>query len=67
MRDAVGQASRLTMYARYTAIWNLLDWPGAVFPTGLVVDPTVDVVNASFSAFGPEDAYNHNLCTFFFS
>lgn len=33
-------AKRLTSrYWMYTAMFNLLDYPGAVFPTGLVVDP----------------------------
>lgn len=45
-------------------MWNLLDWPGAVFPTGLVVNPAVDVIDSNFTALGPEDAYNHNLCAF---
>ncbi|KAF8548984.1 amidase [Imleria badia] len=47
--------------ARYwacTAIWNLLDYPAAVFPTGLVVDPAHDVVDSKFSSRGPEDSYN---------
>lgn len=31
-------------YWNYTAIWNILDQPSAVFPTGLFQDPAVDVV-----------------------
>lgn len=32
-----------TKYWSYTSLFNLLDWPGAVFPTGLFVDPKLDV------------------------
>lgn len=29
-------------YWNYTAIWNILDQPGVVFPSGLTVDPSID-------------------------
>ncbi|KAF8435033.1 amidase signature domain-containing protein [Boletus edulis BED1] len=45
-------------YWGYTAIWNLLDYPGAVFPTGLVVDPALDPADSLASSLGPEDSYN---------
>ncbi|KAG8221274.1 amidase signature domain-containing protein [Butyriboletus roseoflavus] len=48
-------------YWGYTAMWNLLDWPGAVFPTGLVVDPATDLIDSNFSSLGPEDSYNRQL------
>ena len=64
-RDVVRQPSlKSDEDARYTTIWNLLDWPGAVFPTGLIVDPAVDVVDPKFSPLGPEDTYYHHLCAF---
>ncbi|KAF9228440.1 amidase [Gyrodon lividus] len=58
-----GTASRhdTAKYWGYTAIWNLLDYPGAVFPTGLVADPALDVTDASFISMGPDDEYNHSL------
>lgn len=28
--------------AQYTSFWNLVNYPAAVFPTGLYVDPTLD-------------------------
>ncbi|KKK22789.1 hypothetical protein ARAM_007260 [Aspergillus rambellii] len=31
-------------YWNYTAIWNILDQPAAVFPSGLTVDPALDAV-----------------------
>ena len=49
---------------RYTALWNLVDYPGAVFPTGLVVDTALDPTEAGASPLlSPEDAYNRQLCT----
>lgn len=29
-------------YWGYTSYWNLANYPGAIFPTGLVVDPVLD-------------------------
>ncbi|KAH8430289.1 uncharacterized protein LDX57_007957 [Aspergillus melleus] len=51
----VGTASVLgeSEYWNYTAIWNILDQPAAVFPSGLVVDPVLDPVDTSYS---PRDA-----------
>ncbi|KII85160.1 hypothetical protein PLICRDRAFT_116709 [Plicaturopsis crispa FD-325 SS-3] len=31
----------------YTAIWNAVDYPGVVFPSGLTVDPALDALRAS--------------------
>ncbi|KIJ15530.1 hypothetical protein PAXINDRAFT_77283 [Paxillus involutus ATCC 200175] len=58
-----GTASRhdTAKYWAYTAIWNLLDYPGAVFPTGLIADPALDTVDANFTPMGPDDDYNHSL------
>jgi Asp-tRNA(Asn)/Glu-tRNA(Gln) amidotransferase A subunit family amidase len=39
---APAQVHGTTKYWSYTSMFNLLDWPGAVFPTGLVVDSSVD-------------------------
>ncbi|KAF4776197.1 hypothetical protein HER10_EVM0004269 [Colletotrichum scovillei] len=35
-------------YWHYTTIWNILDQPSITFPTGLHVDPKVDVVDANY-------------------
>ncbi|KIJ66047.1 hypothetical protein HYDPIDRAFT_130197 [Hydnomerulius pinastri MD-312] len=58
-----GTASRhdTAKYWGYTAIWNLLDYPGAVFPTGLVADPALDAVDANFTPMGPDDEFNHSI------
>ncbi|OBZ79471.1 hypothetical protein A0H81_00078 [Grifola frondosa] len=49
-------------YWGYTAIWNLLDYPGIVFPSGVTVDPAVDVADAAAQPAGPADAYNQSIC-----
>ncbi|KAG9312106.1 amidase signature domain-containing protein [Chiua virens] len=58
---AVAPRHDTARYWGYTAMWNLLDYPGAVFPTGLIVDPAQDLVPQSFGALSPDDAYNHSL------
>jgi Asp-tRNA(Asn)/Glu-tRNA(Gln) amidotransferase A subunit family amidase len=40
---APAQMLGTTKYWSYTSLFNLLDWPGAVFPTGLYVDPKLDL------------------------
>ncbi|KAL5335145.1 amidase signature domain-containing protein [Aspergillus crustosus] len=35
-------------YWNYTAIWNILDQPAAVFPSGLFVDPLLDEADRSY-------------------
>ncbi|KAG2052288.1 amidase [Suillus hirtellus] len=50
-----------TKYWSYTAIWNLLDYPGAVFPTGLVADPTIDIYQESPRPMSAADEYNISL------
>ncbi|KAL4892356.1 fatty-acid amide hydrolase [Aspergillus ambiguus] len=43
-------------YWNYTAIWNILDQPAVTFPTGLVVDAAVDVLDASYVPRNEVDA-----------
>ncbi|KAM5377870.1 hypothetical protein ACJZ2D_004774 [Fusarium nematophilum] len=47
----VGAAATLGagQYWLYTAIWNVLDQPSIAFPTGLNVDPTIDVVEEGYT------------------
>lgn len=40
---APAQLHGTTKYWSYTSLFNLIDWPAAVFPTGLFVDPVVDL------------------------
>jgi len=42
-------------YWNYTAIWNILDQPTAVFPTGLFQDPKIDKVESSYVPRSAED------------
>lgn len=53
----------LLLTASYTAQWNLLDYPGIVFPTGLQADPAVDTKPTRTSFFSDEDRFNDDLCT----
>ncbi|KAG1745109.1 amidase signature domain-containing protein [Suillus paluster] len=48
-------------YWGYTAIWNLLDYPGAVFPTGLIADPGVDMYQEPPIPMSAADEYNISL------
>ncbi|KAH7928818.1 amidase [Leucogyrophana mollusca] len=59
----LGTASRhdTAKYWSYTAIWNLLDYPGAVFPSGLAADPSIDVLPSSFTPMSEKDAESHQL------
>ena len=45
----------------YTMLWNLLDYPAVIIPTGRVceADSADGIENA---AFGPEDKENYKLC-----
>lgn len=52
-------------YWGYTSQWNLLDYPAAVFPTGLFVEPEVDVKDTGYQPRNEEDEYNYKLCKYF--
>ncbi|KAF7329272.1 Amidase domain-containing protein [Mycena kentingensis (nom. inval.)] len=45
-------------YWGYTNVWNFLDYPAAVFPTGLAVDPTIDVKDSARQFMSAADEYN---------
>ncbi|EER37032.1 acetamidase [Histoplasma capsulatum H143] len=49
-------------YWGYTAQWNLLDYPGAVFPV-TTVDPAVDARDENYRPRNDKDRYNYNLYT----
>lgn len=48
-------------YWSYTSIWNLLDYPAAIFPSGVVVDVKADPRDDGYVPVNGQDAYNHNL------
>ncbi|KAG2421812.1 hypothetical protein HFD88_005788 [Aspergillus terreus] len=54
----VGAAAVLgeSHYWNYTAIWNILDQPAVAFPSGLVVDAAVDVVETGYVPRSEVDA-----------
>ncbi|OAX31834.1 amidase signature enzyme, partial [Rhizopogon vinicolor AM-OR11-026] len=58
-----GTASRhdTAKYWGYTAIWNLLDYPGAVFPTGLFADPNIDTYQEPLRPMSAADEQNISL------
>lgn len=46
----VGVAAELgtAQYWNYTGIWNILDQPAVIFPTGLKADPEIDAAEADY-------------------
>lgn len=42
-------------YWSYTAIWNVLDFPAAVFPSGSFVDTTLDALTEIQKEYVPRD------------
>jgi amidase len=50
------------VFTRYTNVWNFLDYPAAVFPTGLYVEPEADVADAPRAYMSDADAHNSDSC-----
>ncbi|KAG9239809.1 fatty-acid amide hydrolase [Calycina marina] len=46
-------------YVNYTAMWNLLDMPAVVFPSGLKVDGKLDLADPMYKARNDRDAEMH--------
>ena len=42
-----------SQYWNYTAIWNIVDLPSAVFPSGLTVDPKLDALTEQDKKYVP--------------
>lgn len=53
-----------TDYGTYTMLWNLLDQPALVFPSGVVVDPALDPVEDEYKPTNPVDQLQYNKCKF---
>ncbi|EEH21528.2 hypothetical protein PABG_03744 [Paracoccidioides brasiliensis Pb03] len=49
-------------YWGYTAHWNLLDYPGVVFPV-TTVNPAADLRDENYQPRNEKDLYNHDLYT----
>jgi hypothetical protein len=60
----IGVASEIGtgQYWRYTAIWNILDQPAIVFPTGLTVDPKTDVLDPTFKPRNTDERREYKKC-----
>lgn len=43
-------------------IWNALDYTALVLPTGLFVDPVLDVKKPAHTFFNDLDKTNYDLC-----
>lgn len=54
-------------YWLYSAVWNILDLPAAVLPSGLRCDRDVDVVEEGYVPRGPRDEEVWKDCEFCFS
>lgn len=50
-------------YWGYTNLWNILDFPNVVFPTGLKVDPALDTADLSYEPRSDIEKYEHSLYT----
>ncbi|OQE39199.1 hypothetical protein PENCOP_c007G07661 [Penicillium coprophilum] len=44
-----------SQYWNYTAIWNLVDLPSVVFPSGIIVDPKLDAFTEHDRKYVPRD------------
>jgi hypothetical protein len=62
----IGAAAQLGTgkYWLYTAIWNILDQPAAIFPTGLKVDSELDPVEVSYTPRSRQDEDEYKKCKF---
>jgi amidase len=60
----VGAAAELgtAQYWVYTAIWNILDQPAVVFPTGLQVNPTIDIAETDYKPRSDVDEREFKRC-----
>jgi amidase len=60
----IGVASQLATgkYWLYTAIWNILDQPAAIFPTGLKADPALDPVELDYTPRSKQDEEEYKNC-----
>lgn len=53
-----------TDYGTYTMLWNMLDHPALVFPTGDVVDVELDPVDVKYTPTNPIDKQQFDKCEF---
>ena len=51
-----------TSWGNYTMMWNMLDHPALVFPTGLSVDAALDPVDAGYKPMNDYDKGQYERC-----
>ena len=49
-------------YFYYTGVWNILSAPAVVFPTGLRVDPDLDIVDTAYKPRSTKDCEEYQKC-----
>lgn len=49
-------------YWNYTAIWNILDQPAVVFPTGISVDKEIDNFDFDYKPMNSQDEQEWKAC-----
>lgn len=52
--------------AQYTMVWNGLDYPALIIPTGSHVDESVDFKKPPHQFYNDLDKENYELCKLFF-
>ena len=58
----VGVLQGEARYWNYTAIWNILDQPAVVFPTGLSADKEVDKFDTEYKPLNSTDEREWKAC-----
>lgn len=60
----VGVAAELgtPQYWNYTAIWNILDQPAVIFPTGLKADPGIDTAETDYKPRSGAEKREYEKC-----
>lgn len=60
---SVAAKPETTKYWGYSNLWNILDFPNVIFPTGMKVDPELDEVDTSFVPRNDIEKYEYSLYT----
>ncbi|ODV89635.1 hypothetical protein CANCADRAFT_32828 [Tortispora caseinolytica NRRL Y-17796] len=57
---SVAPPQKKIFYWSYTAMFNVLDMPSSIFPTGLYVDPKIDTWDASYKPRSEQEKVEHS-------
>jgi amidase len=58
----VGVKQHGAKYWGYTSLWNILDQPAVVFPTGMTADKTIDVLDGDYKPMNDKDKAEYEAC-----